>query len=104
MDTLAISFGTLHRLYRGEPKLNFDIVRAVRARPPVKLLMPGASGLPDHEYGNAAVANAAWEKRGGNLHLFEMLMSEQAGHGQNRTAHYMNLISAGPKLARERHG
>ena len=44
MDTLAISFGTLHRLYRGEPKLNFDIVRAVKARPPVKLLMHGASG------------------------------------------------------------
>ncbi len=103
MDTLAISFGTLHRLYRGEPKLNFDIVRAVKARPPVKLLMHGASGLPDHEYGNAAVANAAWEKRGGNLHLFEMLMSGKQAMA-DRTAHYMNLISAGPKLARERHG
>ena len=41
--------------------------------------------------------------RGGNLHLFEMLMSGKQAMA-DRTAHYMNLISAGPKLARERHG
>ncbi|MCA0273542.1 MAG: class II fructose-bisphosphate aldolase [Proteobacteria bacterium] len=119
VDALAISFGTSHGLYQGEPKLNFDIVRAVKERTPVKLVMHGASGLPDHEYGKAAeagigkinmfteisvtgatAANAAWDKRGGKLHFFEMLMSGKQAMAA-RTAHYMNLISAGNE---RRHG
>lgn len=50
VDALAISFGTVHGVYREKPNLNFvrlhDIAKAVN----VPLVMHGGSGLSDEEY------------------------------------------------------
>lgn len=49
VDYLAVAFGTAHGFYRGEPKLDFDRLAAIRAavRPETFLVMHGGSGLPD---------------------------------------------------------
>jgi len=116
VDALAISFGTSHGLYTGTPVLNFDIVRAIKAQIPTKLVMHGASGLADHEYGAAveagiskinlfteisvrgsSAAGEAWSKRPGKIHYFEVLMAGKQAMAE-RTAHYLNLIrTAGVK-------
>jgi fructose-bisphosphate aldolase class II len=49
-DVLAISFGNVHGVYHGEPHLDLDRVRAIRARVPIPLAMHGASGLEDEDY------------------------------------------------------
>jgi fructose-bisphosphate aldolase class II len=50
VDALAISFGNAHGLYRGEPRLDMDRVREIRAAVDVPLAMHGASGLEDSQY------------------------------------------------------
>lgn len=119
VDALAVSFGTSHGLYTGAPKLNFDIVRDLAARLPVKLVMHGASGLADAEYGaavaagiakinlfteisvtGASAAAEACRARDGKIHYFEMMAAGKQAMAA-RTAHYLNLITAANEA---RHG
>lgn len=50
VDALAISFGNVHGLYRGEPCLDLERVRRIHARVDVPLVMHGASGLEERAY------------------------------------------------------
>ncbi len=50
MDTLAVSFGNAHGVYRGEPKLDPDRVRKIHTLIDIPLVMHGASGLAEDEY------------------------------------------------------
>ena len=51
VDALAISFGTVHGVYKAKPKLSFDIIRQVReATGGLPLVMHGGSGLSDEDY------------------------------------------------------
>jgi fructose-bisphosphate aldolase class II len=50
VDALAISFGNVHGVYRGEPNLDLDRVREISARVDVPLVMHGASGLAESDY------------------------------------------------------
>jgi fructose-bisphosphate aldolase class II len=45
VDALAISFGNAHGVYQGEPRLDLERVRQIRAAVEVPLVMHGASGL-----------------------------------------------------------
>lgn len=47
IDTLAIAIGTAHGIYKGEPKLDFERMKAIRSRVSVPLVLHGASGVPD---------------------------------------------------------
>jgi fructose-bisphosphate aldolase class II len=50
VDALAISFGNRHGLYKGETKLDFELVRRIRELTDIPLVMHGASDLPDEMY------------------------------------------------------
>jgi fructose-bisphosphate aldolase, class II len=50
VDSLAISFGNAHGVYRGEPHLDLGRVRQVAEAVSVPLVMHGGSGLEDHFY------------------------------------------------------
>jgi fructose-bisphosphate aldolase class II len=47
VDALAVAVGTVHGLYRAEPKLDFVRLAALRDTVPVPLVMHGGSGTPD---------------------------------------------------------
>ena len=47
VNSLAIAIGTAHGLYAGTPKLEFDLLRAIRARVSIPLVLHGASGIPE---------------------------------------------------------
>ncbi|HCS76133.1 MAG TPA: ketose-bisphosphate aldolase [Clostridiales bacterium] len=53
LDILACSFGTVHGIYKGEPHLNFDVLREIRKRINVPLVMHGGSGVSDADYHKA---------------------------------------------------
>ena len=54
VDALAISFGTVHGIYKTTPKLSFDVIRGVRdATGALPLVMHGGSGLTDADYAEA---------------------------------------------------
>ena len=51
VDALAISFGTVHGIYKTTPKLSYDVVSRVRdATDGLPLVMHGGSGLTDEDY------------------------------------------------------
>ncbi|MBZ4645730.1 MAG: fba [Clostridia bacterium] len=47
IDTLAIAIGTAHGVYKGEPKLDFERLSAIRNLVDLPLVLHGASGVPD---------------------------------------------------------
>ena len=47
VDALAVSIGTLHGLYRGKPKLDFERISQLRAACPLPLVLHGGSDTPD---------------------------------------------------------
>jgi ketose-bisphosphate aldolase len=56
VDMLAVSFGTVHGVYKSEPSLQYDIIRKTRDTIPAPLVMHGSSGLTPDQY-REAVAN-----------------------------------------------
>lgn len=53
LDILACSFGTVHGLYRGDPKLSFEVLENIRHETPVPLVMHGGSGVSEQDYHKA---------------------------------------------------
>jgi fructose-bisphosphate aldolase class II len=49
VDALAVSIGTLHGLYRGKPKLDFERIAQLRAACPIPLVLHGGSDTPDQD-------------------------------------------------------
>lgn len=47
IDCLAVAIGTAHGLYKGEPNLNLDRLKQIRAVVDVPLVLHGGSDLPD---------------------------------------------------------
>jgi len=47
VDSLAISIGTAHGVYKGEPKLDFDRLSEIRNILNIPIVLHGASGVPD---------------------------------------------------------
>ncbi len=50
VDALAISFGNVHGVYRGEPNLDLERVRRIHSMVDVPLVMHGGSGLAEGDY------------------------------------------------------
>lgn len=46
VDYLAIAVGTAHGVYKGEPKLDYDRIKAIREVVDVPLVLHGSSGVP----------------------------------------------------------
>lgn len=47
VDTLAIAIGTAHGAYKGEPKLDFERLNAIKSIVDIPLVLHGCSGVPD---------------------------------------------------------
>ncbi|MGH2410633.1 MAG: class II fructose-bisphosphate aldolase, partial [Chloroflexota bacterium] len=47
VDALAVCIGNVHGQYRGEPRLDFPRLAAIRAAVTIPLVLHGASGLPE---------------------------------------------------------
>jgi fructose-bisphosphate aldolase class II len=50
VDFLAVAIGTAHGVYQGEPKLDLDLLAAIRQRVGIPLVMHGGSGLSDAQF------------------------------------------------------
>jgi fructose-bisphosphate aldolase class II len=50
VDTLAISFGNVHGVYKGEPNLDLERVRRIHSMVDIPLVMHGGSGLSESDY------------------------------------------------------
>jgi fructose-bisphosphate aldolase class II len=86
IDALACSFGTTHGIYLTEPKLDFDVVKNVRAKTNgIPVVMHGGSGVSPQDYHKAVEAGVRkinyftyMDKSGGNA-VVEYLNSVKEG-------------------------
>jgi len=53
VDCLAVAIGTAHGVYKGEPKLRFDLLEELAAKVPVPLVLHGGSGTGDENLSKA---------------------------------------------------
>jgi len=53
IDALAISIGTAHGAYKGEPKLDFDRLKEIKDKISIPLVLHGASQVPHNLVGEA---------------------------------------------------
>ncbi len=47
VDFLAVSIGTAHGIYKGVPKLNYELLSRIHEKINIPLVMHGTSGVPD---------------------------------------------------------
>lgn len=47
VDALAVAIGTAHGQYKGEPKLDFERLTAIKERVKIPIVLHGSSGVPD---------------------------------------------------------
>ena len=87
IDALACSFGTTHGIYLTEPKLDFDVVRQVRALTggKVPVVMHGGSGVSKEDYARAIAAGVrkvnyfTYMDKAGGAAVAEYLSTVQPG-------------------------
>jgi fructose-bisphosphate aldolase class II len=53
LDTLAISIGNVHGLYKGDPELDFERLEAIRDAVGIPLVLHGGSGISDDDFKKA---------------------------------------------------
>jgi len=53
IDALAVSVGNVHGFYEGEPELDFDLIREIKARTSIPLVLHGGSGISDKDFRHA---------------------------------------------------
>ena len=49
VDFLAASIGTVHGMYKGEPKLQFDLLEEIAEKVQIPLVLHGGSGTPEDQ-------------------------------------------------------
>lgn len=53
IDTLAVAIGTAHGIYKGEPHLNFDLLKELKEKISIPLVLHGGSGTGDEKLSRA---------------------------------------------------
>lgn len=86
IDALACSFGTTHGIYLTEPKLDFDVVRNVRAKcNNIPVVMHGGSGVSTEDYHKAVDAGVR------KINYFTYMDKS----GGNAVVDYLNMLKDG---------
>ncbi len=49
VDTLAVSIGTVHGLYKGKPNIRIDILKSINEKLSIPLVLHGGSGTPQED-------------------------------------------------------
>jgi fructose-bisphosphate aldolase, class II len=50
VDALAVAFGTVHGVYKGNPKLDIERLKSIKERVSVPLVMHGGSGVSEDDF------------------------------------------------------
>ena len=89
IDALACSFGTTHGIYLTQPKLDFDVVKNVRAlTEQIPIVMHGGSGVSREDYRKAIEAGTR------KVNYFTYMDKS----GGNAVAEYVNSVKEGEPL------
>ena len=99
VDALAVAVGTVHGIYKGKPKLNFELLSSIREQIPVPLVLHGGSGLEPQNYRDA-IANGICKV---NFYTYMSLAAANAARdylNANKVADFGEAIEAGAAAAK----
>lgn len=104
IDALACSFGTTHGIYLTEPKLDFDVVKNVRAQTGgIPVVMHGGSGVSKEEFHKSIAAGVrkvnyfTYMDKAGGAAAYEAL----AGLANNEPRFFSTAMLAGRAAMKE---
>lgn len=85
VDALAVAVGTVHGVYRGEPKMDFNRLEKIRSMVSIPLVMHGGSGLSEENFKKAIACgiNKINAYTGLMLEVRRTLEKELAALGEN---------------------
>lgn len=93
VDTLAVAIGTAHGVYKGTPKLRFDLLEELRAKVPIPLVLHGGSGTGESNLTKACQMGICKVNIANDLYrgaLDELAIQDTSGNGAYRTFKYMS--------------
>ena len=104
IDALACSFGTTHGIYLSEPRLDFEVVKKVRAKTGnIPVVMHGGSGVSPEDFSRAIRAGVRkinyftyMDKAGGNA-----AAEYVRGLGENGLPFYSDVVAAAREAMKE---
>lgn len=99
VDSLAVAIGSAHGVYKGEPKLEFERLQAIRAAVDVPLVLHGGSGIPDADFQKAVSLGICKV----NIYTAMALAAVDAIRGklQNPSVRYMELGRAAQEAIKD---
>ena len=82
VDALAIAVGTAHGMYKGEPKIRFDVIEKVSQQVEAPIVLHGGSGVPDESIRKAislgvGKINVNTENQVASTNVVRQLLTEQ---------------------------
>jgi len=100
VDSLAVAIGTAHGVYKGEPKLNLELLDEIRRRVDIPLVLHGGSGLSDEQFRSAVVHGVSKINIFTDLSLAAGARMIEAAKGEK--ASYFAVIEAARAAFQER--
>jgi tagatose bisphosphate family class II aldolase len=90
IDTLAVAIGTAHGVYKGEPRLDFERLAAIKERLSLPLVLHGASGVPEESIkaairGGISKINIATELKIPMAHAIQQVFKEKPEENDPRS-------------------
>lgn len=96
VDSLAVSIGTVHGAYKGEPCINFERLAELKAALAVPLVLHGGSGSGDENLARCARGGVA------KVNLYtDFIVAALAAVYEQRPDHWLKLLGAGDEAMRE---
>jgi ketose-bisphosphate aldolase len=87
-DFLAVAVGTAHGLYKGEPRLDLELLREIRSRVEVPLVLHGGTGLNETQFRTAIAGGIA------KINVAtDLIMAASAGMVEAATAAHASCFS-----------
>lgn len=89
VDALAVSIGTVHGLYKGEPKIRVDILERINELCKKPLVLHGGSGTPEQDL-RSCIANGI-AKINVNTEISNEVITQTKDYLQNNKPHFSEL-------------
>jgi fructose-bisphosphate aldolase class II len=100
VDSLAVAIGTAHGVYKGEPRLNLELLDEIRRRVDIPLVLHGGSGLSDEQFRSAVAHGISKINIFTDLSLAAGARMIEAAKGEK--ASYFSISEAAKRAFQER--
>ena len=97
VDALAIAFGTVHGIYKGEPNIDIERVKAIKKVLPIPLVMHGGSGVSDEDFVKSIEAGINKINLFTEISMSAVSQSIEYASKKNNKLHFAELILVGKK-------